>query len=104
MEADAKLDEAAKLYSEIAALNATVVTPDTANVRLAGVYEKQGKKKEAADILFNIVEAARNAKDADGTPIPPSGAAREATEKLQKVDPDRYAKLTPETPGGNLPF
>jgi len=104
MEADAKLDEAAKLYSEIAALNATVVSPETANVRLAGVYEKQNKKKEAADILFNIVEANRTAKDADGTPIPPSGAAREATEKLQKVDPDRYAKLTPEAPGGNLPF
>lgn len=104
MEADGKLDETAKLYSEIAALNTAVVTPDTANVRLAGVYEKQNKKKEAAEILFNIIEAARKAKDADGTPIPLSAAARDATEKLQKVDPDRYAKLTPETPGGNLPF
>jgi tetratricopeptide (TPR) repeat protein len=104
MEADGKLDEAAKLYSELAAQNATVVTVDTANLRLAGVYEKQGKKKEAGDLLFNIVDAARKAKDTDGTPLPLSAAARDATEKLQKVDPDRYAKLTPEAPGGNLPF
>lgn len=104
MEAETRLDEASRLYSEIAALNTSVVTPDTANVRLAGVYQKQSKKQEAAEILFNIIENARKAKDKDGTPIPSSAAAREATEKLQKVDPDRYAKLTPETPSGNLPF
>lgn len=103
-EADAKFDEAASLYAEIAAQNATVVTVDTANLRLAGVYEKQGKKKEAADLLFNIVDVARKAKNSDGTPIPLSAAARDATEKLQKLDADRYAKLTPETPSGNLPF
>ena len=103
-EADARLDEATRLYAELATNNASVVTVDTANLRLAAVYDKQGKKKEAADLLFNIVEAARKAKDADGTPLPLSAAAREATEKLQKVDPDRYAKLTPEAPSGNLPF
>jgi hypothetical protein len=43
-------------------------------------------------------------KDTDGTPIPPSAAAREATEKLQKLDPDRYAKLAPEAPSGDSPF
>jgi tetratricopeptide (TPR) repeat protein len=103
-EADGKYDEAARLYSELAALNSVVVTPETANLRLAAVYEKQGKKKEAADLLFNIVDASRKAKDADGTPIPPSAAAREATEKLQKLDPDRYAKLTPEAPRTEAPF
>lgn len=103
-ETDSKLDEAAKLYSELAAQNATVVTQETANLCLARVYEKQGKKKEAADLLFNIVDAARKAKDADGTPMPLSAAAREATEKLQKVDPDRYAKLTPEASSDDLPF
>jgi tetratricopeptide (TPR) repeat protein len=103
-EADGKYDEAAKLYSELAAQHSTVVTPDTANLRLAGVYEKQGKKKEAADLLFNIVDASRRAKDTDNTPLPPSAAAREAAEKLQKLDPDRYAKLTPEAPSGDLPF
>ncbi len=104
METETRLDEAAQLYSEIASRNALVVTPDHANLRLAGVYDKQNKKKEAADILFNIIETARKAKDKDGEPVPLSAAAREATEKLQKVDPDRYAKLTPETPSDNLPF
>jgi predicted negative regulator of RcsB-dependent stress response len=104
-EADGKYDEAARLYSELAAQNSVVVTPDTANLRLAEVYDKQGKKKEAADLLFNIVDASRKAKDADGTPIPPSAAARDAEAKLQKLDPDRYAKLTPEAPpSSDSPF
>jgi lipopolysaccharide biosynthesis regulator YciM len=103
-EADGKYDEAAKLYSELAAQNSTVVTPETANLRLAAVYEKQGKKQEAADLLFNIVEASRNLKDIDGTALPPSAAARDATAKLQKLDPERYAKLVPEAPGGDSPF
>ena len=102
-ETDSKFDEAAKLYSEVATQNAPVVTPDTANVRLAGVYEKQGKKTEAADLLFNIVDAARKAKDTDGSSLPVSGAVRAATEKLQKLDPERYAKLTPDTLG-DLPL
>jgi tetratricopeptide (TPR) repeat protein len=103
-QADGKYDEAARLYSELAALNSAVVTPETANLYLASVYEKQGKKQEAADLLFNIVDASRKAKDQDGTPLPPSAAARDASEKLQKLDPDRYAKLTPETPSGDIPF
>ena len=104
LEADGKYDEAAKLYSELAAQNSEVVTRDSANLRLAAVYEKQGKKKEAADLLFNIVEASRKAKDSDGMPLPPSTAARDASEKLQKLDADRYAKLTPEAPSGDSPF
>ena len=104
-QADGKYDEAARLYSELAALNSLVVTPETANLGLAEVYDKQGKKKEAADLLFNITEASRKAKDTDGSPIPPSAAARQADQKLQKLDPDRYAKLTPEAPpGGDSPF
>jgi tetratricopeptide (TPR) repeat protein len=103
-EEDGKYDEAAHLYTELAAQNSTVVTPDIANLQLANVYQKQGKKKEAADLLFNIIDASRKAKDTDGTPIPPSAAAREAAEKLQKIDPERYAKLTPESPGADLPF
>lgn len=103
-EVDGQLDEAAKLFSELAAQNSVVVTPETANVQLAEVYEKQGKKKEAADLLFNIVEAARNAKDQDGTPLPQSAAANAASEKLEKLDPDRYAKVAPPLPAGNSPF
>ena len=102
-EADRKHDEAAKLYSELAAQNSMIVPPDTANLGLAEVYEKQGRKKEAAELLFKIVDASRKAKDSDGTPLPPSAAARDAAEKLQKLDPDLYAKLTPEAlSGGSL--
>jgi tetratricopeptide (TPR) repeat protein len=97
-ESDGKLDEAAQLYTEIARLNSPTVSAETANLRLAKVYEKQGKKKEAADVLFNMVDASRKAKGADNQPIPTSAAAREAAGELQKLDPDRYAQLPPETP------
>ncbi len=102
--ADQKYDDAARLYSELAKQNDTVVTAETANLALAEVYEKQGNKNEAAELLFNIIEASRKAKDADGSPLPASTASRDATTRLQKIDPDRYAKLTPEAPSGDLPF
>jgi tetratricopeptide (TPR) repeat protein len=97
-ESDGKLDDAAKLYSELARLNSPTVTPETANLRLAKVYEKQAKKKEAADLLFNIVDASRKAKGSDNLPMPVSSAAREAADELKKLDPDRYAQLPAETP------
>lgn len=97
-ESDGKFDDAVRLYSELARLNSATVTSETANLRLAKVYEKQGKKKEAADLLFNIVDAARKAKGSDNQPVPQSSAAREAAEELQKLDPDRYGQLPPEIP------
>jgi len=97
-ESDNKLDEAAQLYAALAKQNSPTVTAETANLRLAKVYAKQGKKKEAADLLFNIVDASRKAKGSDNQPLPVSAAAREAGEELQKLDPDRYAQLPPETP------
>lgn len=103
-EGDGKYDEAAQLYSEIASQNGVVVTPETANLRLAIVYKKQNKKKEAADLLFNLVDAARKAKDKDGTPLPQSAAAREAATELQKLEPVRFAQLPPESPGAGLAF
>ena len=97
-ESDGTLDEAAQLYSQLARLNSQAVTPDAANLRLAKVYEKQGKKKEAADLLFNIVDASRKAKGADDKPVPASAAAREAADALEKLDPERFAQLPPGTP------
>jgi len=90
-ESDGKLDEAAQLFA-----NNPAVTAETANLKLAKVYEKQGKKKEAADVLFNLVDASRKAKGPDNLPLPPSAAAREAATALQSLDPDRFAKLPPE--------
>ena len=97
-EGDGKLDEAVQIYGEIAKLNSQAVTPESANLRVASVYEKQGKKKEAADVLFNLVDAARKAKGKDDKPLPMSSAAREAATQLQKLDPERYAQLPPEAP------
>jgi tetratricopeptide (TPR) repeat protein len=97
-ESDGKLDEAAQLYAELARLNSPTITPDTANLQLAKVYDKEGKKKEAVDLLFNIVEASRKARGRDQQPLPESSAAREAATELQKLDPDRYAQLPPEAP------
>jgi tetratricopeptide (TPR) repeat protein len=97
-EADAKYDEAAQLYVEIANLNSVIVPADVASFRLGMVYQKQGKNKEAADVFFKIADATRKAKDKDGAPLPLSEAAREAAQQLQKLDPDRFAKLPPESP------
>lgn len=103
-EADGQLEQAAALYAEIAQLRAEIITPETANLRLALVYDKQEKKKEAADLLFNIVDAARKAKDKDGKPLPESAASREATQKLLKIDPARHAQLPPLPSPMNLSF
>jgi hypothetical protein len=100
-ESDGALDQASALYSQIAAANSPVVTADSANLRLAIVYNKQGKKKEASDILFNMVSTARNAKDKDGKPVPESAASRAAAQELLKVDPSRQAQLpAPPSPLG----
>jgi hypothetical protein len=107
-EADKDLEGAAALYADLAKSNSSLVTADVANVALAGVYEKQGKKQEASGILFKIASDSRTAKDADGKPKTPSAAARAAVDKLQKLDPDKYAQLPPEPPPpggpGGLPF
>lgn len=92
-ESDGALDQSATIYSQLAAMNSQVVTPESANLRLAIVYNKQGKKKEAADILFNMVSAARNARDKEQKPIPESAASRAAAAELLKIDPARHAQL-----------
>jgi tetratricopeptide (TPR) repeat protein len=98
LEADGKYDDASQLYRDLVTSGGQVVTPDTANLRLALVYSKQGKKKEASDLLFNIVDASRKAKDSDQVPLPPSGAAGDAARELEKLDPERYTQLPPEAP------
>jgi hypothetical protein len=102
-ESDNSYDEAAALYGEIAKLNAAIVTPESANLRLASVYNKQGKKKEAADLLFNMIDAARKAKDKDGKAVPETAASREAGQLLKKIDPARWEQLAP-APAPDLSF
>jgi hypothetical protein len=101
-EADGKSEEAATLYNDLVKLNSNIITPDTANLRLAAIYEKLGKKQEAADILFKMVEASRKARDKSGKPVPESSATRQAAEQLEKLDPARSAQLSPPPLPDNL--
>jgi len=103
-EADGQYDAAAALYTELARAQNRAVPADTANLRLATVYEKQGKRSEAADILFQIAKTAREAKGKDGKPVAQSAAAREAAQKLERLDPARHAQLPAEATPANLPF
>jgi len=100
---DKRYDEAAALLSELANASDTVIAKDSINFELARVYEKQEKKKEAADLYFNIAKAASEAKDLDGKAVPLTQTANEAKDKLKQLDPERAKEIpetTPETPGG----
>jgi tetratricopeptide (TPR) repeat protein len=103
---DGKTDDAIALYQELAAMDNPIIAKDTINSDLAALYEKQGKKQEAADIYFNIAKSAAEAKDAEGKPIPMSQTARDAKEKLQELDPERAKEIVepaPESPFGGMP-
>ncbi|HYN85874.1 MAG TPA: hypothetical protein VER32_11520 [Pyrinomonadaceae bacterium] len=95
-EADKDYDAALAIYGHLINDKSGVVPPDTANFRIASVYEKQGKNAEAADIFFRIADEARKAKGKDGKPAPVSATARRAADRLQTLDPVRYAQLPPE--------
>ncbi len=60
---DGKTDEAIALYQELSAMSDPIVSKETVNFELAKLYEKQGKKNEAVDLLFNLVKAASEVKD-----------------------------------------
>jgi tetratricopeptide (TPR) repeat protein len=100
---DGKLDEAAALYQELAALDNPVLSKDTINLALAKIYEKQKKVNEATDIYYNIAKAASEAKDADGNPVPMSSTARDAKAKVEELNPERAKEIVeppPPMPGG----
>lgn len=105
---DNKLDEAVAIYQELIALSDPLIAKETLNFNLAKIYEKQGKKQEAADLYFNIAKAASEAKDLDGKPVRLSDTATESKEKLKAIDPERAKQIpepTPDSPfgGGGIP-
>ena len=107
--ADNRLDEAVTLFQELAAMSDPIVAKDTVNFELAKVYEKQGKKQEAADIYFNIAKTASEAKDLDGKPVRMTETATNANDKLKELDPERAKEIVepaPESPfgGGGAPM
>lgn len=104
---DGRTDEAIALYQELAAMSDPIVSKETINFELAKLYEKQGKKQEAVDLLFNIVKTANEAKDLEGKPVPLSATAMAAKDKLQQLDPEKAKELPEqpvEAPVGGAPF
>ncbi len=88
-EAEGKYDEAVALYQELSSLPDAIISKETIEFNLARVYEKQGRRPEAAEIYYNIVKAANEAKTADGRTLPQTQIAREARERLEALDPER---------------
>lgn len=103
-ESENKLDQAAALYSELAAMPDPIIAKESINAALAEIYEKQDKKQQAADILFNLVKAALEAKDLDGKPVPLSLTATSAREKLEQIDPAKAKELPQPAPDAESPF
>lgn len=106
---DNRLDEAAALYQELAAMADPIVAKDTVNFELAKVYEKQGKKQEAADLYYNIAKTASEAKDLDGRPVRMTETAINAKARLKELDPERAKEIAeppPSLPGdsGTMTF
>ena len=98
---DAKYDDALKLYNELVVADKPVVSADTARLNIAEIYEKQGKKTEAADILFKMVETARKKRDKDGKPVDLTASAQAASQKLERLDPAKFAALPKEDNAGS---
>jgi tetratricopeptide (TPR) repeat protein len=105
---DGRYDDAAKLYSELAALDDPVIAKDTINYELAKTYEKQDKRKEAADIYYNIAKAASELKDSEGKAVRMTETATRAKTRVQELDPERAKDIVepaPESPfGGGMPI
>src|SRR5688500_8391812 len=100
---DGRPDEAVALYQELAAASDPIISKDTINLAIADIYEKQGKKAEAVEILFNLVKAASEKKDMEGKPAMLSPSAQAAKDKLKELDPEKAKEIpepAPEIPGG----
>ncbi len=103
---DGRTDEAIKLYEALANSSDPVLAKETVQWELAKLYEKQGRKQEAVDTLFNLVKTASEAKDLEGKAVPLTSTAENAKTKLMELDPERAKEIpetVPETPGG-FPF
>ncbi|MDQ3745437.1 MAG: hypothetical protein M3444_13735, partial [Acidobacteriota bacterium] len=95
-ESGREYDAAAKLYQELLGDKNKNISENTLKLRLAAVYEKQGKKEDAVNLLFQMVEAARKPQGKDSKPQPESSVVRAAADKLQELSPERFAQLPKE--------
>ncbi len=100
---DGRMDLAIRLYEELLASSDPVVSKESIRKELAALYEKQDRRQDAVNTLFDLVKAASEAKDPDGRSVPLSATAQSAKDKLKELDPERAKEIpepTPETPGG----
>jgi hypothetical protein len=95
-ESDGKLDDAARMYSELAKLNG----PTSARKRPICVSRKSTRSRERRrkPLIFCSTSSTLLERPKTRTTSRPqiSAAAREAADELKKLDPDRYAQLPPE--------
>ena len=63
---DKKFDQAAGIYSELAQMSDPIIAKETINFELAKIYEEQGKKQEAADLLFRTQTREQGRRHAAG--------------------------------------
>jgi hypothetical protein len=104
---DGKTDEAVALYQQLAGMSDPLVAKDTVNFELAKLYEKQGKKQEAVELLFTIVKTASELKDQDGKAVTLSPTAQNAKDKLKELDPEKAKEIpepAPDASLGGFPF
>jgi len=100
---DGKTDEAIALYKDLSGSNDPVLSKETIDFNLAKLYEKQGNKEEAVNLLFDLVKRANEAKDLEGKPVSPSATVESAKDKLKELDPQKAAQLPEPELGSDLP-
>lgn len=103
-EAEGKFDEAVNLYKELAASNNKIIAKETIDFELASIYEKQDKKADAVNVLFELVKTATDAKDTEGKPVPLNSTAQKAKTKLAELDPVKAKEIPEQAPSGASPF
>jgi tetratricopeptide (TPR) repeat protein len=102
-----RYDEALAQYLQLSATADPIIAKETIDLEISTIYEKQGRKQEAVDILFNLVRTASEVKDLDGKVKPLSATAQKAKDKLTELDEVKAKELpqTPlEPPLGGMPF
>lgn len=96
--ADGKTDEAIQIYQELANLNNPILAKDTINYELAKLYQKQGKKDEAANLFYEVAKNGSEMKDAEGKPLPMSETAQDAKKRLEEINPNMASQIKEPQP------
>lgn len=99
-ESDGQYEQAAAIYKELIDKKIDLLPADLLKLRLANAYEKQNKRAEAVQLLFEIVDTFRKEQAQQIAKDPTSfnrssTAVQEAENRLRDLDLSRYSQLTP---------